>query len=129
MALRHPLQQRRPDSERHVPADVVKVFPTESAQIVDATVGCASRAANAPDLGWLAGAVVVASFAFMILHFKDALFAEGQKAANIKVKMSRLRTLTKWAFDNDLAPINAASGIDVKIPQAERVRRLVLRGR
>ena len=35
-----------------------------------------------------------------VLAFKSKLLADGQSAANIKVKLSRLRTLLQWAADN-----------------------------
>ena len=57
------------------------------------------------------------------LRFKDALIADGQKAANIKVKLSRLRTLTSWACTNGYASINAALGITIKVPRSEQVKR------
>ncbi|MVZ97888.1 hypothetical protein EUU23_09220 [Sphingorhabdus sp. IMCC26285] len=48
-----------------------------------------------------------------VLAFKNALVSEGQTLGNIKVKLSRLRTLLQWAADNDYAATNAAAGIKV----------------
>ena len=58
-----------------------------------------------------------------VLAFKDALIGDGQKAANIKVKLSRMRTLTSWAFTNGYASINAAIGVTIKVPRSEQVKR------
>jgi integrase len=49
-----------------------------------------------------------------VLAFKAKLLAEGTSPANTKVKLSRLRTLLKWAADNDHAPSNVAEGITIK---------------
>lgn len=49
-----------------------------------------------------------------VLAFKDALVGEGQSPENIKVKLSRLRTLLSWAVQNDYAASNAAENVKVK---------------
>ena len=46
-----------------------------------------------------------------VILFKRRLIEDGQSAANIKVKLSRVRTLLQWAFDNDFATMNAAKDI------------------
>jgi integrase len=46
-----------------------------------------------------------------VILFKKRLIEEGQSAANIKVMLSRVRTLLQWAFDNDFATMNAAKDI------------------
>lgn len=58
-----------------------------------------------------------------VLDFKAKLGTEGQTAANIKMKLSRLRTLLQWAADNGHAEINAAHGIRIKDTQAAKNRR------
>jgi integrase len=58
-----------------------------------------------------------------VLRFKDALVSEGQKAANIKVKLSRMRTLTTFAHDNGYAPSNAGTGVSIRVPEGERHKR------
>ncbi|MES2289688.1 MAG: DUF6538 domain-containing protein [Pseudomonadota bacterium] len=59
-----------------------------------------------------------------VLAFKDKLIDEGQSLANTGMKLSRLRTMLQWAYDNDLAPLNAADGVKVKDTQAGRYKRL-----
>jgi integrase len=59
-----------------------------------------------------------------VLAFKDKLLAEGQSAANINNKLSRLRTLLGWAYQNDLVPGNVAENVGVKVPDGERNKRL-----
>ncbi|MCI1143706.1 site-specific integrase [Sphingomonas sp. WKB10] len=49
-----------------------------------------------------------------VLAFKDALVAEGQSLGNVRVKLSRLRTLLQWAADNELVDRNVATGVTVK---------------
>ena len=58
-----------------------------------------------------------------VLDFKDKLIAEGVSASNINVKLTRLRTLLNYAFDNDLVAIQAASGIRVHDAEASTNRR------
>lgn len=58
-----------------------------------------------------------------VLAFKAALVAEGQSLANIKMKLSRLRTLLQWAADNDYAPENVAAGVTVKDTDAAKNKR------
>ena len=59
-----------------------------------------------------------------VLAFKAKLLDEGQTAANTKMKLSRLRTLLQWAFENDHADSNPAQGINVRDQDAARNRRL-----
>ncbi len=58
-----------------------------------------------------------------VLAFKNALVGEGQTLGNIKVKLSRLRTLLQWAADNDYAATNAAAGIKVIDKNAAKNKR------
>jgi len=58
-----------------------------------------------------------------ILSFKDRLLEEGQKLSNIKVKLSRLRTLFNYALDNDLIDNNPAAMVRVVVPDADRADR------
>lgn len=50
--------------------------------------------------------------------FKTKLIEEGQSAANIKMKLSRVRTLMQWAYENSLIPANSAAGITIKDTKA-----------
>lgn len=59
-----------------------------------------------------------------VLEFKDKLLAEGQTAANVNMKLSRLRTLLQWAADNERAPTDAGTGVGVLDTQRARNRRL-----
>ncbi len=58
-----------------------------------------------------------------VLTFKSKLLEEGQTAANIRQKLSRLRTLLQWAADNGHAPSNVAHGVSIKDTQAARNKR------
>jgi integrase len=58
-----------------------------------------------------------------VLAFKSKLLEEGQTPANIKQKLSRLRTLLQWAADNGKAATNAAQGISIKDTQAAKNKR------
>lgn len=58
-----------------------------------------------------------------VQKFKNALVEEGQSAANIKMKLSRLRTLLQWAFDNDYAKANEAHGVSIRDTEAARNKR------
>lgn len=58
-----------------------------------------------------------------MLAFKDKLLAEGQTVANTNMKLSRLRTLLGWAYQNDLAPSNVAEGISVKVADGGKMQR------
>lgn len=58
-----------------------------------------------------------------VLAFKDKLLAEGQTVANTNMKLSRLRTLLGWAYQNDLAPSNVAEGISVKVADGGKMQR------
>nr|WP_293872836.1 site-specific integrase [Sphingomonas sp. UBA978] len=59
-----------------------------------------------------------------VLAFKDKLLAEGQTVSNTNMKLSRLRTLLGWAYQNDLAPANVAEGISVKVADSGKGKRL-----
>ncbi|KQO07121.1 hypothetical protein ASF09_12865 [Sphingomonas sp. Leaf242] len=59
-----------------------------------------------------------------VLAFKDKLLAEGQTVSNTNMKLSRLRTLIGWAYQNDLAPTNVAEGISVKVADSGKTQRL-----
>lgn len=59
-----------------------------------------------------------------VLAFKDKLLAEGQTVSNTNMKLSRLRTLLGWAYQNDLAPANVAEGISVKVADSAKGKRL-----
>jgi len=59
-----------------------------------------------------------------VLAFKDKLLAEGQSVANTNMKLSRLRTMLSWAYQNNLAPANVAEGISVKVADRGKGRRL-----
>lgn len=58
-----------------------------------------------------------------VLAFKTGLIDEGQGLANIKVKLSRLRTLLQWAADNDHVASNVAAGITIKDTDAAKNKR------
>jgi integrase len=58
-----------------------------------------------------------------VLAFKSKLLEEGQSAANIKMKLSRLRTLLQWAADNGHAASNVAQGVTIKDTQAAKNKR------
>ncbi len=58
-----------------------------------------------------------------VLAFKDKLLLEGQSVANTNMKLSRLRTLLGWAYQNDLAPSNVAEGISVKVADGGKMQR------
>lgn len=48
-----------------------------------------------------------------VVSFKDKLVAEGKSPANIKVKLSRLRTLLNYAVDNDFIATNPTNGVKI----------------
>ncbi|WP_421736253.1 DUF6538 domain-containing protein [Caulobacter sp.] len=58
-----------------------------------------------------------------VLTFKDKLLAEGTTAANVKVKLSRLRTLLNYAVSNDYIPVNPAQDVTLIVPDAEKNKR------
>lgn len=58
-----------------------------------------------------------------VLAFKTALVGEGQSHANIKTKLSRLRTLLQWAADNGYVETNVAAGVSIKVNGAAKVKR------
>lgn len=58
-----------------------------------------------------------------VLAFKSQLLEQGQTAANIKMKLSRLRTLLQWAADNGHAASNVAHGVTIKDTQAAKNKR------
>ena len=59
-----------------------------------------------------------------VLAFKDKLLAEGQSVANTNAKLSRLRTLLGWAYQNDLTASNVAERISVKVADSGKGKRL-----
>ena len=58
-----------------------------------------------------------------VLAFKSKLVEEGQTPANIKMKLSRLRTLLQWAADNGQARSNPAEGVSIKDAEAAKNKR------
>ncbi len=54
---------------------------------------------------------------------KAKLIDEGQSAANIKMILSRVRTLMQWAFENGYVTSNAAAGVTIKDTKAGRTER------
>ncbi len=58
-----------------------------------------------------------------VLAFKDGLLKAGDTPANVNVKLSRLRTLLNFAFQNDLIASQPATGISVLDPDADRNKR------
>lgn len=59
-----------------------------------------------------------------VLTFKDKLLAEGQSVSNTNHKLSRLRTLLGWAYQNDLTASNVAERISVKVADSGKGKRL-----
>jgi len=59
-----------------------------------------------------------------VLAFKDRLLADKQTVPNINMKLSRLRTLLGWAFQNDYVPSNVADGISIKQADSGKNKRL-----
>lgn len=57
------------------------------------------------------------------LAFKDKLLEAGDSPANVNVKLTRLRTLLNFAYDNDLIATRPAAGINVLDPDADRNKR------
>ena len=57
-----------------------------------------------------------------VIAFKDALITEGQSPANIRTKISRLKTVINYGYDNDIVVVRAADGI--KLPKAKDVGRI-----
>lgn len=55
--------------------------------------------------------------------FKTRLIEEGQSAANIKMILSRVRTLMQWAFENGHVTSNTAAGVTIKDTKAGRTER------
>jgi integrase len=58
-----------------------------------------------------------------VLAFKDKLLGEGQSPVNVNVKLSRLRTLLSWAYQNDLTQSNVGAGVSVKVPEGAKSKR------
>ena len=58
-----------------------------------------------------------------VLKFKDALLAENATAANINVKLTRLRTLLNYALANDWITANPADGVKLIDKQAAKRKR------
>jgi integrase len=59
-----------------------------------------------------------------VLTFKNKLSDEGQSAANINTKLSRVRSLLQWAMDNQFASENVAKGISIKVANKADTERL-----
>jgi integrase len=51
-----------------------------------------------------------------IIQFKDKLLEEEQSLANIKVKITRIRTLLNYAADNDVIAVNPAATVKIIVP-------------
>ncbi|WP_333610426.1 DUF6538 domain-containing protein [Brevundimonas bullata] len=58
-----------------------------------------------------------------VVSFKDQLVEEGKSAANIKVKLSRLRTLLNYAVDNDIIAKNPTDGVKIVDKQRAKDKR------
>jgi integrase len=58
-----------------------------------------------------------------VLAFKDKLLEAGNGHANVKVKLTRLRTLLNYAYDNDLIATRPAAGVNVIDPDADKNKR------
>ena len=58
-----------------------------------------------------------------VISFKDKLVGEGASLANVKVKLSRLRTLLNWAAANDIIDANPAKDVQVVVTDADRNKR------
>lgn len=58
-----------------------------------------------------------------VVSFKDQLVEEGKSAANIKVKLSRLRTLLNYAVDNDVIAKNPTDGVKIVDKQRAKDKR------
>jgi integrase len=58
-----------------------------------------------------------------VLTFKDKMLEEGATPANVKVKLTRLRTLLNYAASNDFIQENPAKSVTVVVPDAERNKR------
>ena len=56
------------------------------------------------------------------LRFKDWLVERGTTPANLKTKLSRIKTLVNYGYDNDLIGVRAFDGIRIK-QSRERARR------
>lgn len=58
-----------------------------------------------------------------VLTFKDKMVAEGATTANVKVKITRLKTLLNYAVGNDYIPVNPAKDVIVIVPEGEKIKR------
>lgn len=58
-----------------------------------------------------------------VIRFKDELVGEGASLANVKVKLSRLRTLLNWAAANDILDVNPAKDVQVVVTDADKNKR------
>lgn len=58
-----------------------------------------------------------------VVAFKARLVEEGCTPANVKNKLSRLRTLMQWAADNGYAAGNVAAGVTIKDSTAAKNKR------
>ena len=59
-----------------------------------------------------------------VLDFKNSLVAKGQSSANIKVKLSRLRTIFGYAVSNAIIQANPAEGVTVLVKVGEGTPRI-----
>jgi integrase len=55
--------------------------------------------------------------------FKTKLIEAGQSSANIKMILSRVRTLMQWAFENGHVGANTAAGVTIKDTKAGKTER------
>lgn len=71
-----------------------------------------------------AGPLLVANITRQhIIEFKNKLRDEGQSQSNVKVKLSRLRTLLGYAMANGYRSDNPAVGVVITIKDADRLKR------
>lgn len=54
-----------------------------------------------------------------VLRFKDGLVGEGCKPANLRTKLSRLKTLINYGYENDLVSVRAADGVRAPKPKGK----------
>ena len=58
-----------------------------------------------------------------VIAFKDKLLEEGTTLPNVKVKLTRLRTLLNYAAANDVIPENPGKDVRVVLTDADRTKR------
>ena len=58
-----------------------------------------------------------------VIAFKDKLLEEGTTLPNVKVKLTRLRTLLNYAAANDIIPENPGKDVRVVLTDADRTKR------